>query len=38
MKDVARVLGFPAITDLASTVPRFLKLPQLQVAGEANEV
>ena len=36
MEDVARVLGFQAGTDLASTVPRFLKLPQL--AGKATAV
>ena len=36
MEDVARVLGFQAGTDLASTVPRFLKLSPL--AGEATEV
>ena len=35
-KDLARVLGFQASTDLASTVPRSLKLPQL--AGEATKV
>ena len=34
--DVARVLGFQASVDLASTVPKFLKLPQL--AGEVTEV